>query len=273
MRILVFADLHFDLWLRSDRNPLAPIFHFLETVDAVIIAGDVANNPEHGWPNVLDWMKYLVEPRKIWLMPGNHDYYGFRLDGDDRLREIAEANGANFLQKGVLELGGVRFLCCTLWSDFEMRGQASQDMRAAARCLNDYRLIRRHEGGPIIAPEDTARIHEDHRAWLEGELARPFDGRTVVVSHHVPSPSVSGKIDEISPAFGSDLDDMIQRHRPELWLCGHTHRHLRSDIGKTHVRNVSLGYPSEVPSWDHEAILLSGLVDTELDDGRLTVYD
>lgn len=273
MRILVIADLHFDHWLRSDRNPLAPIFPLLETLDAVIIAGDVANNPEHGWPNVLGWLKYLVEPKKIWLIPGNHDYYGFRLDGDHRLREIAEANGANFLQKDVLELGGVRFICCTLWSDFKLRGLPAEDMRAAARSMNDYQLIRRCEGGRIIEPEDTALVHADHRAWLEGELARPFDGRTVVVTHHVPSISVSGKVDAISPAFGSNLDDLIIGHAPDLWLCGHTHRHLAAMVGQTEVRNVSLGYPSEVPAFLHESILLSGLMDTGQEGGRLSVHD
>lgn len=273
MRIFVFADLHFDMWLRSDRNPLAPVFAMLETADAVIIAGDVANNPEHGWPNVLGWLKRLVDPKKIWLIPGNHDYYGFRLDGDDRLREIAEANGANFLQKDVLELGGVRFLCCTLWSDFEMRGRPREDMQAAARGLNDYRLIRRHEGGPVIVPEGTARLHADHLAWLKARLAEPYEGRTAVITHHVPSPSVSGKIDEFSPAFGSDLDELILKYQPDLWLCGHTHRHLRAMVGRTEIRNVSLGYPSEVPSFLHESVLEAGWLDTEQECGRLPVYD
>lgn len=266
MKILAFGDLHFDHWLRSGRNPLAVANAEFEDLDALLILGDLANSPERGWPNALGWLKYMIDPARIWVLPGNHDYYGFRLDGDDRLRELAEREGANFLQKSVLELGGVRFLACTLWSDFRLRGDKMRrkDMIAAARSMNDYRLIRKHEGGPIARPADTALIFDDHLAWLTGELEKPFEGRTVVLTHHVPSRSVSGKVDEISPAFGSDLDLLIQGKKPDLWLCGHTHRHLEATVGETRVRNVSLGYPSEVDVWRHREILLSGLMDTDL---------
>lgn len=266
MKILAFGDLHFDHWLRSGRNPIAGVEPFLEDLDALLILGDLANSPERGWPNALGWLKYVIDPSRIWLLPGNHDYYGFRLDGDDRLRELAENEGANFLQKSALDLGGVRFLACTLWSDFRLRGDMHRqnDMEAALRSMNDYQLIRTREDGPIARPEDTAAIFDDHLGWLSGELDRPFDGRTVVLTHHAPSRSVSGKVDEVSPAFGSDLDDLIQAKKPDLWLSAHTHRHLEAKVGETSLRNVSLGYPSEVDPYRQKEILLSGLMDTEM---------
>lgn len=144
------------------------------------------------------------------MLPGNHDHYGFRLDGDGRLRELAEREGANFLQKSVLELDGNRFLACTLWSDFRLRGDRMhrKEMTAARKAMNDYRVIRTREVGPIVKPVDTVAVFKDHLAWLSGKLDKLYEGRTVVLTHHPPSRSVSGKVDDASVAYGSDLDGL-----------------------------------------------------------------
>lgn len=268
MRILVLADLHFDIWDRLGRDPLEPLYPQAGSIDAVIVAGDIANDPVRNWPAAIARLARIVPPSKIWLVPGNHDYYGFRLDGDDELRRIAEAAGANLAQKDALILDGIRFLCCTLWSDFALRGNRKADMAVAARALNDYRLIRRSDGAPV-RPPDTLAVHRDHQAWLRAELAKAHGGKSIVITHHVPTALVSGKIDAISPAFGSELDALIGNAQPVAWLCGHTHRRLRALIGKTEIRNVSLGYPGEVEDHEHGKILQAGFVDTGFANGRL----
>lgn len=266
MKILVLGDVHYDLWRRSSRGALAVAAPEIRGLDALILIGDLAGSPERGWPDLFEYLRGLIDPARIWVMPGNHDYYGFRLDGDDRLQELAERAGANFLQKSALELGGVRFLACTLWSDFWLRGKGmrEQDMVTAARAMNDYLQIRTCAGGPVARPADTAAIFEDHRGWLSERLDEPYSGRTVVLTHHSPSPGAVGKIDEVTPAFCSDLDDLILEAEPDLWLFGHTHRHLEATVGRTRLRNVSLGYPKEVDLWRHHEIIMAGPMDTEL---------
>lgn len=263
MRLLTLADTHFDAWFARDGDPLAPIARRLDDLDAVIILGDLCGDPERNWAAVFAHLSMMMDPAKIWVLPGNHDYYGFRLDGDARLREIAEAAGANFLQKTALVLGGVRFLCCTLWSDFRLLGDQAAGMRAAAEAMNDYDEIRTSAGGPLITPEDTVAVFRDHLAWLTAEIGKPFPGPTAVLTHHAPSPSVAGKLDRISPAYGSDLDAWIREHGPDLWLFGHTHRRLSATIGPTLIRNVSVGTRKEVEWFRHEEVLLSFVLDTE----------
>lgn len=264
MRVLVTADLHLDHWGKADRDPLAAIGPAFPTLDALIIAGDLANDPLRHWPATLDRIGRLMDPRKVFVMPGNHDYYFWNLAGDGKLRAIVEAAGMNFAQKRVIEFGGVRFLCCTLWTDFALLGDRKRAMSAARRGLNDYLRIARDAEGFFATPEDTLAIHEDHLAWLTSEIEKSFSGRSIIVTHHCPSRRATGPIDEITPAFASDLDEWILRHRPDLWLFGHTHRHLRGRVGQTPVVDVSLGYPEDIRSGEELAdILLRGLVDTD----------
>lgn len=95
MNILITADLHLDLSADAGRDPFAGILPVLRDLDALIIAGDLANDPHRNWPRALARLGRLVPPERIWVIPGNHDYYGATLD-DTALARIARAAGVNF---------------------------------------------------------------------------------------------------------------------------------------------------------------------------------
>ncbi len=111
-------------------------------------------------------------------------------------------------------------------------------------------------------PEDTAAIHHDHLDWLTREIAKPWSGQTVIVTHHAPSATVSGPLSGLSPAFASGLEGWIGAHRPDYWFFGHTHRSLSARIYDVPVINVSLGTPDEVPEGEEADHLLRGLIFT-----------
>jgi len=261
VKILVTADLHLDNWDYAGRNILAKLRPQLEDVDHLFIAGDITNNPEVNWPDAMDRLAKLMDPSRIWVLPGNHDYYHFRLDGDDVLRRMAEDRGINWAQKRCVVLGNVRILCCTLWTDFNLLNDRFRSMEVARGILNDYRYIRKGKGGGPIMPSDTADLFDDHLAWLTAEMAKPFEGRTMIVTHHVPSPVLAVKVDAVTPCFISDLDPWIELHRPDAWLCGHTHYRLSGQVHGTPVWNVSIGYNQEVDIDREDEILERGLVD------------
>ncbi len=53
---------------------------------------------------------------------------------------------------------------------------------------NDFWKIRvAADGYRRFRPHDAARIHAATLAWLNARLSEPFDGPTVVVTHHAPS--------------------------------------------------------------------------------------
>jgi predicted phosphohydrolase len=94
-----------------------------------------------------------------------------------------------------------------------------------------------------LTPADTVALHRADLAWLEAALATPFAGETIVVTHHAPIPPSPAR--DMDAAYGSDLTAITSRHKPKAWLFGHIHREQTARIGRTDVRNVSLGYPSE----------------------------
>lgn len=258
MNVLITADLHLDLWARAGRDPFAGIVPVLRDLDALIVAGDLADNPHRNWPSSLARLARLVAPERIWVIPGNHDYYGATLD-DRVLAGIAEAAGVNFAQKQVLTFGTTRLLCCTLWTDFALTGDAEVVMARAAMAMPDYARTHRADG-ELLSPEDTAAIHHDHLHWLTREIAKPWPGQTVIVTHHAPSAAVSGPLSGLSPAFASGLDDWIGANRPDYWFFGHTHRFLSACIHDVPVINVSLGTPDEVSEGEEADLLLRGLI-------------
>ena len=68
----------------------------------------------------------------------------------------------------------------------------------------------------------------------------------------------------LSPCFASDLDDLMDRYRPNAWISGHTHRSadLRAP-GGTLLRNVSVGYKHEFGPGDPERRVRKGLIDLD----------
>jgi predicted MPP superfamily phosphohydrolase len=143
MPVLVLADLHLDHWFREGRDPLADLDRdLLSSLDALIIAGDLSDAPQSRWPRMLQHLGNYVAAARIHVVPGNHDYYRHAIEGDDRLAEICAEAGAHLAQKAEIIIGNTRYLCCTLWTDFELSGNPAQAMRLAEAGMNDYLHIR-----------------------------------------------------------------------------------------------------------------------------------
>lgn len=250
MKVLVLADLHLDTWSGTGRDPLAHLDPATAaSVDHCIIAGDLTNKGAARWTSAIEWLTASLPKARIHVIPGNHDYYDGQIDREDKLAEAAAAAGADLAQKRVIEIDGVRFLCCTLWTDFRLNGEALRfgAMHDAGNLMNDYKRIRiEREGYRRIGPGHVARIHDEHRAWLEAELALGDPGQTVVVTHHAPHPDCLGStMAPVAAAYASDLSALIARHQPAAWIHGHTHRPVNFTLGETRILNVSIGYAFE----------------------------
>lgn len=137
----------------------------------------------------------------------------------------------------------MRFLGCTLWTDYALYGDAADAMAAAARGINDHRLIRRQ--GARFSPADALDRHVTEKIWLAGALARQHDGPTVVVTHHcVSQKSVHPKWGRtpISAVFSSNLDDLVAGSGAALWVHGHTHDSFDYSLVGTRVICNPKGY-------------------------------
>lgn len=244
MRLLILSDLHHELW--RDEAPQGDLA--LSRPDAVILAGDIDTGSR-----AVAWAATAFADLPVLYVHGNHEGYGHHLDKvRQELRAACAATpNVHFLDADTHvftdQAGGkVRFLGATLWTDFRLLGDDTRQaaMRDAEAVMNDYKRIRlANMGFRKLRAADTAMFHAQQKAWLARELAQPFDGRTVVVSHMAPSlRSVDDAYgsEGCSPAYASRLDDLAAQ--ADLWVHGHIHVSRDYRIGPCRVVANPCGY-------------------------------
>jgi predicted phosphodiesterase len=262
MRILIYSDLHLEFPAALEHFSVPPDLEF----DTVILAGDI-----HAHSHGIDWAAATFAGKPVIYVAGNHEFYGAHIYGLVlEMRKAAEQCGVHFLEQDAVVLNGVRFLGTTLWTDFALMGAglASVAMHTAARCMPDFRVIRigashgqavkadKFEtwNAGILQPADTVLLFKRSREWLAGKLAEPFNGTTVVVTHHLPSArSVAQRFeqDPVSAAFASNLDHLVQQ--ADLWVHGHTHDSFDYTINKSRVVCNPRGYPDTIAASENHA--------------------
>ena len=248
MKQLTISDLHLDFWEDRSTDPLAGFEGHLAELDLLLIAGDLSNKPQRRWERFLSRLVEITRPNVVKIFPGNHDFYQYRIDAEDRLAEFASNAGAEYVNRKVITRGGLRYICATLWTDFKLPpGRTLNEVHIPTR-MNDYRVIR-HAGGGYrrLWPKDTIAIHHKDLNFIAEALQTPFEGRSIVVTHHAPHPDVLAEYSEnLNAAYASDLTNFIETNRPDAWLFGHSHDAKALDIAGCRIQNISLGYPFEI---------------------------
>ena len=244
MRLLILSDLHHELWReQAPQGDLA-----LSRPDAVILAGDIDTGSR-----AVAWAATAFAGLPVLYVHGNHEGYGHHLDKvRQELRAACAATpNVHFLDADTHVItdpagNAVRFLGATLWTDFRLLGDDTRQaaMRDAEAVMNDYKRIRlANMGFRKLRAADTAMFHAQQKAWLARELAQPFEGRTVVISHMAPSLlSVDDAYgsEGCSPAYASRLDDLAAQ--ADLWVHGHLHVSRDYRIGPCRVVANPCGY-------------------------------
>lgn len=219
--------------------------------DILILAGDTMPGLDG-----LYWASRYYERTGIAtiMVAGNHEFYNRAISLYKKLEHAAM--GVIFLENRqfLAPLLGVRFIGATLWTDYRLGNLSLSERnvakaRAAIKIL-DHKLI--WHGERNFTPDDASRLHAASVAYLRTALATPFAGKTVVVTHHLPSArSIAPRYanDPLNPAFASDLDDLVQTSGAALWVHGHTHASADYHLGATRVLCNPRGYyPHELNS-------------------------
>lgn len=231
MKLLILSDLHLEL---STFEPPAT------DADVIVLAGDIGKGNKGVY-----WAREKFSDKAIIMVPGNHEYYGTRRTETLRLLRVAgQQTGVQILDEDEVMFGGVRFLGATLWTDFKLFGEAKKStaMTDGRIFLNDFRFIQEEEEKPFT-PARSIELHEHSLAWLKAKLDEPFDGKTVVVTHHLPSKlSVVERFKDslLSACFASELNYLFGKM--DLWVHGHTHDNLDYTENGTRVICNPRGY-------------------------------
>lgn len=240
-KLLILSDLHLgfgDLDMEINGKRIDA------DADIVVLAGDIGESKM-----CLFWARHYMPNKPIVYVTGNHELYKSHwVKGMEVMRDTADMKDIYFLENDEVIVEGVRFLGCTLWTDYDLYGREKREicMRMAEQSLNDHRLIEIGDGMTsrvFLTAADALARHRKSRAWLKRRLAKGNPANTVVVTHHAPSrlsASPRYENDLLTAAFGSDLHDLMGRSA--LWVHGHMHNSSDYIVNGTRVVCNPRGY-------------------------------
>jgi predicted phosphodiesterase len=209
--------------------------------DLVILAGDI-HVKQHGITWAREHFKCPVA-----LVAGNHEHYGNSLGRTPRkLKEAAAGSNVHVLHNEALVLDRVRILGATLWTDYRQTGNQPLAQWDASRVMNDFKKIRT-ETFSRLKPHHLLAEHAAARMFLEQALDTPFDGKTIVVTHHAPSgqsihPRFRDRVSHLDASYASNLEHMAGGDRVAVWVHGHTHDSFDYDLAGMRVICNPRGY-------------------------------
>jgi predicted phosphodiesterase len=230
MKLHLLSDLHLEF---ASFDPPAT------DADVVVLAGDIYLGAK-----AVEWAADAFR-QPVLLVPGNHEYYGGHLDHTPaQMRRMAEGTQVRVLDGETVVMGAVRFVAASLWTDFLLTRDPRAAQREAQLRMTDYRRI--HAGRyRLLRTSDTVKAHAAARAYLERTLQEPFDGSTVVITHHAPSErSIVERFrteSHLNAAYASDLE-VLMGPDVALWVHGHTHASLDYRVNGTRVVCNPRGY-------------------------------
>ena len=247
MKLHILSDLHIEF---DDFN--------IPDVDAdlVILAGDI-----HVKDKGLKWILRQNLKIPVIYVLGNHEFYNNRFPKlIDKLKRQARGTNVHILENDAIDIGGIHFFGCTLWSDMELFGDRSTAIAEAAEGMNDYHLIWNNETHRMLTPQETVAWHKQSAKKLREFLETDDPRKSVMVTHSVPSiQSIPERFQDhvLVPAFASNMENLIQEFSPRLWIHGHTHDSIDYQIGKTRIICNPRGYVPHAynPDFDEKMIV------------------
>lgn len=255
VRLQVYSDLHVDVVRRQ--VPSLP-----RDTDVVVVAGDTCQGVVEGFA----FLREAIPPDvAVVAVAGNHEFYKSSwIEEIDAGRRHAEGLGIRFLEDEETVVAGVRVIGATLWTDYQLMGDLmrSSAMEAARVGMNDHRKIAwSTDPWRRFRPQEAALLHRRSVGFIRDALARPFDGPTLVVTHHAPHPRSLAERDAqsaLNPAYASDLSGLILEAQPALWIHGHIHSSSDYMVGSTRIVANPAGYGRENPAFDPALVLEIG---------------
>lgn len=243
LKIQYISDIHLEMTMNEEywfNNRIKPVG------DILILAGDITKMTKfHQGHEFFDRISEDFE--QVFYVPGNHEYYDIydlNLLQKDSL-EIDIRKNVKIVNNKSINYKGVNFIFSTLWS-FVPRESAPYVVNGVA-CFSHIKdksnTITAHPGEMTV--NKWNQMHTDSKFFIVNALADIKEGKTVVVTHHVPTKLCivdEFKNSSIGSAFSSELYDIIKNSKIDYWIYGHSHRNVDIEIEGTKLTSNQFGY-------------------------------
>lgn len=237
VHIQVLSDLHLE------QRPYQVVMD--PETQVCLILGDIHDNPmEFGvFIHSLSAKYPVVE---FVLVLGNHEFdRKIYYDVLPQYRQYVEGlENVHLLEKEVFTYNDVNFFGTSLWADgmsAEVRGPDGKWMNAITKYLASgaAQWIKLQDPLEFINVEDFKAFHLEAVEWLDDTLPLyPNYKKNIVVTHYLPSrmckhPTLFAS--NMHGFFYSNLEWLMNKHRPRYWVCGHIHESQEVTINQTKI--------------------------------------
>lgn len=255
------SDLHLEQYFGQRAEFLAQTHldpHERDAESILVLAGDISSKPSQ----LIEFLNALNGRfSHIIYVPGNHEFYGHEMKewGDFVAGQLGENSSLHnpklsfaTSNVGVEEIDGVRFIFTTMWAD---GGSTAFDNAMVGRGLRDFYVVKVKQDNQKeprrFTVKDMKELHAAQKAEVGAALRSPFSGKTVVITHHMPSYRLCHPRfgSEINGGFASNCEDILAYdHAPDYWIHGHTHDTIDTKLWKTRILCNPKGYFQEYGS-------------------------
>ncbi len=139
-KLWIASDQHYEIYGKPREFPIPE-------ADVFVCAGDLMREPA----DAIQWLDVTVPFPTIYVT-GNHEFYRgtYATWRDAGAAASAAYSKVDLLENGVSETGGIRFIGCTLSTDFALYGADTVEgsKQLAEKRMNDFRPIRYSTGAP-----------------------------------------------------------------------------------------------------------------------------
>ena len=261
MDIRYLSDLHLEFDKEGSFEDFDLPVMVNESEMVLVLAGDITAEMDRDrlagnyWSNHTSTIKAWAKRHKaVVMVAGNHEFY---FGGLDRVRKWWKnvdklVPNFYFLDNKTVIIDGVRFIGTTMWTDLRDGDPlVAMTISDPTTGMNDFKYIEDFKVGHWL---DENALAVD---YLKTRIEQPFEGKTVVVTHHAPShQSVPEcfKGNKLNDAYVCDLFNWLWEQDVSVWFHGHIHSssdYIVGDKFPTRVICNPRGYNSApVPSFN-----------------------
>jgi predicted phosphodiesterase len=255
MKIRYVSDLHLEFKVGQKRSVADLVEDHIPTLlgdeaTVLVLAGDICAKR-----NYLQVVLEVLSKRfkHVLMVAGNHEFYGYNMNEYEAAimgPAWTTLTNVTYVVKGVktVYIDDVRFIMSVLWAD---GGSNPLETLVVQNGMWDFREITIGDvhSAQLFTAGDMFEMNKVNRERIGLALASKHDGKTIVVTHHVPSHSLC------HPRHGSSMNGgfasdcglmMMDDNAPAYWIFGHTHDTINRQLYRTQVLCNPGGYHFEV---------------------------